>query len=72
MGDVLNFTARDGSRQFVCTDCGYTVFTFCDFEGGDCNVCRSCQFIGEHPQLSEEAKALLRGPGPVCAREDGK
>lgn len=59
--NVIPFLRPDGSRTFVCEDCGWTVHVFADFEGGDFNVCRTCQFIGEHPQLPEHWKAILRG-----------
>lgn len=50
----------DGSREFVCTDCRIHVIEVVatDF---DFPVCSICRFIGERPQLTDEAKAILRG-----------
>lgn len=50
----------DGSREFDCTDCGMHVVEIVgtDF---DFPVCFICRYIGERPQMPEEAKALLRG-----------
>jgi hypothetical protein len=60
MTNVFAFPARDGSCTFVCTDCGCTVHSFADFET-DCNVCRTCQYLSEHPQTPKDIADLLRG-----------
>lgn len=61
---IVAFVRRDGSRTFVCRECGYTVHAFADFDGDGLAVCRTCQFIGEHPQLPADARELLRGETP--------
>ena len=61
LGILFNMPRRDGTREFVCTDCGYRVFVAVALDDDGTPVCRTCQFIGEHPQLPEDIKSLLRG-----------
>lgn len=54
------FTSRGGISEFVCQDCGVTVISYGDNDR-DFPVCRTCMFISEHPQLTDEMRAVLRG-----------
>ena len=54
-GNIFAFT-RNAVAEFDCTACG----THGDRDFTH-TVCRTCEFIGEHPQLSAEVVALLRG-----------
>lgn len=69
---IFAFTRRDGTAHFTCTGCGADVHRF---GGGvfDYPICAECQFIGEHPQLTDEIKALLRGePWPPAPETEVK
>jgi hypothetical protein len=57
--NIFAFT-RDAVAEFDCTVCGAHVYRYGDRDFTH-TICRTCEFIGEHPQLSDEAKALLRG-----------
>lgn len=45
--------------DFVCEDCGDSVFVFGDHDGFP--VCATCRFIRAHPDMPENIKATLRG-----------
>lgn len=58
--NIFSLATRKGVREFDCTDCGCHVHSYGDTDT-DILICRTCQYIGEHPQLPDEAKRLLRG-----------
>lgn len=64
LAKIFPFARRDGSREFVCTECGDHVFVAIDLDHDGFDVCWTCRYIGEHPHLPEEAKKLLRGERP--------
>ncbi|MCK1670335.1 hypothetical protein [Bradyrhizobium sp. 150] len=52
-------TTNDHAHEFICTDCGDQVHKFGDHDGLD--VCATCRYIREHPDMPEHIKRLLRG-----------
>lgn len=58
---IFPFVRPDGSRQFVCTECGWQICMAIDVDRDGVDVCHTCRYIGEHPHLPPEVKALLRG-----------
>jgi hypothetical protein len=57
--NVFAFT-REACAEFACSVCGAQVYRYGDRDFTH-TICRTCEFIGEHPHLPEETKALLRG-----------
>jgi hypothetical protein len=57
--NIFAFT-RNAVAEFECTVCGAHVCRYGDRDFTHL-ICRTCEFIGEHPHIPEEAKALLRG-----------
>lgn len=69
MGDVIPFRRADGWQEFTCSECGDVVFRLDVGAGCEIPVCRLCQFIGEHPQLTAAWKAAIRGFDPPHGKQ---
>lgn len=47
------------NNDFICEDCKYHVYGF-GFKR-DAKLCVNCQWLKDHPDASEEIKAIIRG-----------
>lgn len=52
----------DGSREFVCSDCGSSVLQAVN-DGFDFPVCWLCRYFSEHPQIPAEVRDRITGRG---------
>jgi hypothetical protein len=49
---------KDHCWQFICEDCGYEIYSFGSQPPQE--VCATCQFLRENPDISASIRAILR------------